>query len=191
MLLYFRARERRARGERSRFEDLVGEIKDSLASRPEPSEYAVNAALQLCTGLEFGSPQNAGQSRVRVRRVGPLLAKSANKRTASIGVKMEGAARRLNLLGQPMEITGTPLKGRRQVRLGPTAARSCWWTFGPPGAGRAVAELPNVKKNYELYHDKGFDVVGISLDYQKDRLEKFIEEARDSLDHAVRQRERR
>lgn len=30
-----------------------------------------------------------------------------------------------------------------------------------------LSEIPNIKKNYELYHTKGFDVVGISLDSDK------------------------
>ena len=37
------------------------------------------------------------------------------------------------------------------------------------------AELPNVKRNYEKYHDKGFEVVGVSLDQSRDDLEKFID----------------
>lgn len=32
-----------------------------------------------------------------------------------------------------------------------------------------------MKKNYELYHDKGFEVVGISVDNDRDALEKFLE----------------
>jgi hypothetical protein len=34
--------------------------------------------------------------------------------------------------------------------------------------------LPNVKRNYRKYHDKGFEVVGVSLDDDKDALEKFV-----------------
>jgi peroxiredoxin len=32
-----------------------------------------------------------------------------------------------------------------------------------------------VKKNYEAYHERGFEVVGISLDQDRAKLEKFIE----------------
>lgn len=42
--------------------------------------------------------------------------------------------------------------------------------------GPCIGEIPNVKKVYEKYHDKGFDVIGISLDNDEAVLREFIEE---------------
>ena len=39
-----------------------------------------------------------------------------------------------------------------------------------------MAELPNVIAAYEKFHDKGFEVVGISLDKSRDALTTFIKE---------------
>jgi thiol-disulfide isomerase/thioredoxin len=47
--------------------------------------------------------------------------------------------------------------------------------FWATWCGPCVAELPNVKKAYEKYHEKGFEILGISLDSDKGSLEKFIE----------------
>jgi thiol-disulfide isomerase/thioredoxin len=47
-----------------------------------------------------------------------------------------------------------------------------WATWCPP----CRAEFPNVKKTYETYHDKGFDIIGISLDDDKGKLTDYIKE---------------
>jgi len=44
--------------------------------------------------------------------------------------------------------------------------------FWATWCGPCIAELPNVKKAYEAWHDKGFEIVGISFD-QKDMAEKL------------------
>ena len=42
--------------------------------------------------------------------------------------------------------------------------------------GPCIAEMPNVKKVYESYKDKGFDVIGISLDSEENRLRDYLKE---------------
>ncbi len=46
--------------------------------------------------------------------------------------------------------------------------------FWATWCGPCVAELPNVLAAYEKYHGKGFEIVGISLDKEKDALTTFI-----------------
>ncbi len=48
--------------------------------------------------------------------------------------------------------------------------------FWATWCGPCIAELPNVKTAYEKYHDKGFEIIGISLDTDKGRLKEFIKE---------------
>ena len=42
--------------------------------------------------------------------------------------------------------------------------------------GPCVGEMPNVKKVYETHKDKGFDIIGISLDTDEDRLRNYLKE---------------
>lgn len=46
-----------------------------------------------------------------------------------------------------------------------------WATWCPP----CVAEMPRIIATYQKYHDKGFEVIGISLDRDKAELLKYIE----------------
>jgi len=39
-----------------------------------------------------------------------------------------------------------------------------------------VAEIPNVKNTFTKLHDKGFEIVGVSFDQDKGKLEQFINE---------------
>jgi len=47
-----------------------------------------------------------------------------------------------------------------------------WATWCGPCRG----ELPNVLKTYEAHHDKGFEIIGVSLDSDKQKLTDFIGE---------------
>ena len=48
--------------------------------------------------------------------------------------------------------------------------------FWATWCGPCIVELPNVKAVYEKYHDKGFEIIGISLDTDEAALRKFIKE---------------
>jgi len=48
--------------------------------------------------------------------------------------------------------------------------------FWATWCGPCVAELPNVIKAYEKYHAKGFEIISISLDKDKEKLTSYIKE---------------
>jgi thiol-disulfide isomerase/thioredoxin len=79
----------------------------------------------------------------------------------------------MSLPGNPMEISGTLLDGNKfdpATLAGKVVLVDFWATW----CGPCVAEIPNMLAEYEKYHDKGFEIVGISLDQDRDALVKFV-----------------
>jgi len=104
------------------------------------------------------------------------VAKTYPKTTAGRIAQGKLLAKDLKEGSELIPFTGKDLAGEEvgpKTYEGKVLLIDFWATW----CGPCMQEMPNVVKTYEAYHDKGFDVLGISLDREGDRkkLEECLE----------------
>lgn len=178
--------------------DLPANVKDQLAAAEAVAPF--NAALQKAqiskSPADLATARNLIDAHLTatpdsrsarmmvanymraVERISPdqvaaewqSFASSAN---ASVRESASGKVKLHGLLQEPLDIAFTAVDGRA-VDLKNLRGKVVLIDFWATWCGPCIAELPNIKKVYAAYHDKGFEIVGISLDRDSDR-QKLID----------------
>ena len=78
-------------------------------------------------------------------------------------------------VGKPLDIRFTALDGR-EVDLAKLNGKVVLVEFWSTTCGPCIAEMPAVKAVYQKLHDRGFEVVAVSLDDKESALRHFIKE---------------
>ncbi|MFM8413881.1 MAG: TlpA family protein disulfide reductase [Planctomycetota bacterium] len=173
MLVVAEAQKMFSTGEFGNAAAVVQQTADLLKADPDDQQTA-GLAMQLAGALE----QIPGGGDVAVgamKSFGAIFETSGDERIRGLAKAFEGKLRFLSLPGKPMEITGTLLDGQKfdpASLAGKVVLVDFWATW----CGPCVAEIPNMLTEYEKYHDKGFEIVGISLDQDREALMNFVTE---------------
>jgi thiol-disulfide isomerase/thioredoxin len=173
MLLMTAGRAMLAKADLAAGETIIDRLGGLLAARPDDAELA-GIAIQLAGGLEqlpAGKPLAIRSQKT----FGPVLAKSGDRRIRQAGERFAARLRRLSLPGRTMAIGGTLLDGSPfdpKSLAGKVVLVDFWATWSGP----SLAELPAVLAAYAKYHDRGFEVVGVSVDDDRHAVERFVTE---------------
>lgn len=104
-----------------------------------------------------------------------VLSRSPHAAVAAYSRRFEGTARRLTLVGKIPEILGT-LAGGEPFSLEQVQGSAVFVEFWATWCGPCRRELPTLKAIYDRYRPRGFEIVGISIDDELDRLARFLAE---------------
>ena len=143
-------------------EKMTRDLQEAFPKRPEHNELLLMVAQEY---LETDAIEKA-------RAILEDVVKRASGETNELA---EAQLRKLNLLGKPLELAFTDLNGKEQ-NIKNYAGKVVLVDFWATWCGPCRAAMPELKEVLSKYRAKGFEIIGVSCDNDKDTVNKFIAE---------------
>jgi thiol-disulfide isomerase/thioredoxin len=150
----------------------IGAVLEYLKEAPPQS---ADLGLAIMTGQIAETQGDNAYALDVYGKLSKVFSECKDERLAEFGKRLEGVVRRLSLPGHKMQLEGKLLSGEAfdfSKYQGKVVLIDFWVSWRQSCA----AEVPKLKKIYEKYHDRGFEIVGFGCDYRREDVEKFVRE---------------
>lgn len=101
--------------------------------------------------------------------------------TSGVAERIQGSRRRETAIGRPFNLEFDDAISGKHVSIKELRRKIVVIDFWATWCSPCVKEIPDLKRLYERYHDRGMEVVGVSLDFPEnrgglDRLKSYVAE---------------
>jgi thiol-disulfide isomerase/thioredoxin len=151
-------------------EALLAEVKANVVN---DNAKGSDVAVLLMLSNTVAETPDAQPVIALIHEAMPVLEKSEEPQVQQRLPRLAGVVRRLELPGNKLELEGTMLNGEVldwDAYRGKVVLVDFWATW----CGPCLKELPDLLAAHEAYREKGFEVLGVSLDQDKESVEKFM-----------------
>ncbi len=163
---------------------LLGLRAATLPDKPDSSQLIALDAEVAALIKQYPQTQEAIQApwlrlsvyeRVNPARAEALLKEMANDKNPLVAREANRRLMAQQLTKKPLELKFTAVDGK-EFDLAKLRGKVVLVDFWATWCGPCRMEIPHVVNTYKKLHEKGFEIVGISLDSSKDKLVAYTKE---------------
>ena len=150
---------------------VIGNVKALVVEMPDKNSFQL--AFQTIRLLQILN--KTPEASKLCKALTAIYTKSKSPDAKLLAEKFKAIGRRMELPGHPMKVEGKYFDGKPfdwKTYKGKVVLVQFWATW----CNYCLKEMPNIRKCYKEYHDRGFDIVSICLDKEKMDLDAYLED---------------